>query len=64
MISRIVVACIIGIVVFLACVLVGGLLVTTTVPFVVVVGSFLANYAGLFGLLAALWSFFSNGRLI
>lgn len=60
MISRLVLACIAGIVAFLICVLVGGLLITTTVPFVVTVGTFLKTYAGLFGLLTALWYFFSG----
>ena len=63
MLSKIVIACVVGIVVFLACILVGGLLVTTTVPFVVTVGNFLQDYAGLLGLLAALWHFFAGGTL-
>lgn len=61
MLGRIVMAVIVGIVVYLACILIGGLLVTTAVPFVVTVGSFLERFAGLLGLLAALWHFFANG---
>lgn len=60
MLNRVVMACVIGIVVFLVCVLVGGLLVSTAVPFVVVVGNFLKNFASLLGLLAALASFFGG----
>ncbi len=61
MLSKLVIACVVGIVVFLACILVGGLLVTTTVPFVVTVGTFLKTYAGLLGLLAALFHYFAGG---
>jgi hypothetical protein len=61
MISRIVLAVIVGVVVFLVCVLVGGLLATLAVPFAVTVGNFLKNYAGILGLLAALWYFFAGG---
>jgi uncharacterized membrane-anchored protein len=61
MLSRLVIACVIGILVFLACTLVGGLLVTTAVSFVVTVGQFLKDFASLLGLLAALWSFFVGG---
>jgi len=61
MISKLVIACVVGMVVFLVCTLVGGLLVTTAVPFVVTVGSFLQNFASLLGLLAALFHFFAGG---
>lgn len=64
MLGRIVMACIAGILVFLVCVLVGGLLVTTAVPFVVTVGTFLKTYAGLLGLLAALAHFFGGGPTV
>lgn len=64
MLGKIVVAVIVGIVVFLACVLIGALLVTTAVPFVVTIGAFLKTYASLFGLLAALWHFFTGGSFI
>lgn len=60
MLSRVVMACVVGIVVFLVCILVGGLLITTAVPFVVTVGTFLKTYASLLGLLAALAYFFTN----
>lgn len=61
MIGRLVMACVAGVIVFLVCVLVGGLLAGTTVPFVVTIGTFLKTYAGLLGLLAALVSFFGGG---
>lgn len=61
LIARLVMACVAGILVFLVCVLVGGLLVTTAVPFVVTIGTFLKTYASLFGLLAALAHFFGGG---
>lgn len=58
MIQRIVLAVIVGVVVFLGCVLLGGLLITLKVDFAVTVGTWLKNYAGVLGLLAALWHFF------
>jgi hypothetical protein len=60
MLSRIVTSLVIGVLVFLGCTLVGGLLVTTAVSFVVTVGEFLKNFASLLGLLAALWAYFSG----
>lgn len=62
MLGKIVLACIAGIITFLACVLVGGLLATTAVPFVVTVGAFLKTYAGLLGLLSALAFYFGRPR--
>jgi hypothetical protein len=61
MLSKLVIALVIGVVVFLACTLVGGLLATTGVAFVVTVGSFLVKFASLLGLCAALYSFFVGG---
>lgn len=61
MIRRIVLALVVGAVVFLACMLLGPLLASTGISFIVVVGDFLARYAGLIGLLAALWYFFAGG---
>lgn len=60
MLSRIVLAVVVGVVVFLGCVLVGNLLVDLTASFAVTIGNFLSRYAGVFGLLAALWYFFAN----
>lgn len=64
MLRKTVLALIVGIVVFLACLLVGGLLATIPVPFVVTVGTFLKTWASVFGLLAALWYFFTNGAKV
>jgi uncharacterized Tic20 family protein len=61
MVSRIVLAVVVGVVVALVCVLVGGLLATLEVSFAVTVGNFLKSYAGVLGLLAALWYAFSGG---
>lgn len=60
MIQRIVLAIVVGVVVFLGCVLLGGLLATLKVDFAVTVGTFLKTYASLIGLLAALWHFFAG----
>lgn len=61
MIGRLVMAIIAGVIVFLVCVLLGALLTGISVPFVVTIGDFLRNYAGLLGLLAALAHFFGGG---
>lgn len=60
MLSRIVLAVIVGVVVTLLCVLVGGLLITMPVSWAAAVGAFLKEFSGLLGLLAALWYFFSG----
>lgn len=60
MLSRIVLAVVVGVVVTLACVLVGVILQSLTVAIAVTVGKFLENYSGVFGVLAALWWFFSG----
>lgn len=60
MISRIVLAIVVGVIVVLACILVGGLLITLKVDFAITVGQFLKDYSGVLGLLAALWFFFSG----
>ena len=62
MLGRIVTAIIVGIVVGLACALVGGLLVSvSTFGWVNVLGDWLQRYAALFGLLAAGWYYFAGG---
>lgn len=60
MVQRIVLAVVVGVVVALACLLVGGLLATLKIDFAVSIGAFLKNYAGVLGLLAALWHFFAG----
>ena len=61
MLSRLITSLVVGVVVFLACILLGTLLVTINVSFVITVGAFLKDYAELLGLLAALWHMFSGG---
>lgn len=60
MIARIVLAVVVGVIVTLACTLVGALLQDLTVKLAVTVGDFLQSYAGAFGVLAALWYFFAG----
>jgi hypothetical protein len=64
MLKRIVLAVVVGVVVFLGCLLLGLLLNALTVSFAVTIGGFLTQWAGVIGLLAALWHFFSGGFLI
>lgn len=61
MIARIVLAIVVGVIVYLACILVGPLLADLKVSFAVTVGGFLVAYAPVIALLAALWHFFSGG---
>jgi hypothetical protein len=61
MLSRLVLAVVVGIIVTLACIFVGGLLVSAApIGWVTDTGSFLKTYGALLGLLAALWYFFSG----
>jgi hypothetical protein len=60
MLSRIVLAVLVGVITTLACVLVGGILVSLGVAIAVTIGGFLVNYSGVLGVIAALWYFFSN----
>jgi len=60
MLGRLVLAVVVGVVVTLACILVGLILVTLKVALAVTVGNFLSSYSGVFGVLAALWYFFSG----
>jgi hypothetical protein len=61
MIARIVLAVVVGVVTTLACMLIGAILAGLPVPIAATVGNFLATYAAAFGVLAALWYFFSGG---
>lgn len=61
MIGRIVLAVVVGIVVFLVCIFLGGLLAGIGISWVASTGSFLKEWAALIGLLAALWHFFRGG---
>lgn len=62
MISRLILAVVVGVLTVLVCVLVGSLLITIPVAFAVTVGTFLKDYSALLGLLAALYYFFSGYR--
>ncbi len=64
MLRRIVLAVVVGVVVFLACLLVALLLTALEVSFAVAIGDFFNQWAGVIGLLAAIWHFFSGGFLI
>lgn len=64
MLRRVVLAVVVGVVVFLGCILLGMLLTALEVSFAVTIGAFLTQWAGVIGLLAALWHFFSGGFLI
>lgn len=63
MINRAVLAVVVGVVVFLVCLVVGGLLVDLHVSFAETVGAVLRDWATVIGLLAALWYFFTHGGI-
>jgi hypothetical protein len=52
---------VVGVVVYLVCLLVGPLLTDLKASFAVTIGGWLSAYAAILGLLAALWYFFSGG---
>lgn len=60
MLSRIVLAVVVAVVVTLACILLGGILITLRVDIAVAVGAFLKNYSGVLGILAGLAYFFGG----
>ena len=60
MLSKLVLAVVVGVVVTLACVLVGGILMALKVDLAVTIGNWLKSYSGVLGVLAALWYFFAN----
>lgn len=62
MISKLILAVVVAVVVTLACILVGGILITLTVSVAVTIGKFLKDYAGVLGVLAGLWHFFAGGN--
>ena len=63
MIARLVLAVVVGVVVYLLCVLFGSLLADLKVSFAVTIGGWLVAYAAVLGLLAAIWYFFAGGGL-
>lgn len=60
MLAKIGMSIVVGVAVFLGCMLLGLLLVSLRVDFAVAVGGFLRQYASVIGLLAALWAFFTG----
>ena len=60
MIRRIVMAVVVGVLVFLGCKLLGILLGALEVSFAVAIGAFFSQGAGVIGLLAAIWHFFAG----
>lgn len=63
LLGRLVLAVVVGVVVYLLCLLFGPLVADLKASFAVTVGNWLVTYAGVLGLLAALWMFFSGGGL-
>lgn len=61
MFSKIVLAVVVAVVVTLACILVGGILISLEVAIAVTIGDFLKSYSGVLGVLAGLWYFFAGG---
>ena len=61
MIARLVLAVVVGVVVYLLCILFGPLLADLKVSFAVTIGGWLGAYAAVLGLLAAIWFFFAGG---
>lgn len=62
MLRRIVLALVVGIAVALVCILGGLILAATDIEVITTVGVFLKRFAGLIGLLAAIWYFFAGPR--
>ncbi len=62
MLNRIVLSVLVAVVVTLACILVGGILITLTVAVAVTVGQFLKDYGAVIGVIAGLWYYFSGAN--
>lgn len=60
MLQKLVLAVVVGVVTSLVCILVGGILISLNVAIAVTIGTFLKNYSGVLGVLAALWYYFAN----
>jgi len=60
MLRRIVLSVIVGVAVTLGCMLVGALLGAINIEVAETIGNFLTKYSGAFGILAALWYFFTG----
>jgi hypothetical protein len=61
LISRLILALVVAIVVWLICTFVGDLVSAMNVPIAGVVGGFLKTYAVVLAILAFLWQFFAGG---
>lgn len=59
MLSKLILAVVVGVVVYLICVFVGSILVALGVPIADTVGGFLQQFAVVIGFLAAIWYFFA-----
>lgn len=60
MLSRLILSVVVAVVVTLACTLVGAILISLGVAIAVTIGDFLKAYAGVLGVLAGLWYYFSG----
>lgn len=60
MLSRLILAVVVGVITTLVCVFVGGILMTFEISWVAATGAFLRTYAALLGLCAALWYAFAG----
>jgi putative Mn2+ efflux pump MntP len=64
MLNRIILAVLAGVIAFLVCIFVGGVvLVALGVPIAVAVGKFLEQYATVISAVVALWYYFSGGSI-
>lgn len=61
MLAKIIMSAVAGVVAFLICIFVGGLLATTGVPIAAFIGGFLNQWATVISILVALAYFFGGG---
>lgn len=62
MLRNIVIALLVAIIVYLACIFIGGLLAAMNVAIAATVGDFLVRFAAAIGVLAGLWRYFAAGN--
>ncbi len=63
MLAKLILAAVAGVVAFLVCTFVGGLLATTGVPIAVFIGGFLVQWATVISILVAVAYFFGGGAV-
>lgn len=63
MIRRIMLALLVGIIVWLLCQFFGGVLGAMEISWITAAGTFLKTFAGLISLVAAVWYYFAGGDL-